>query len=729
MAEFYSGQALTKQETGLTEVTALSVDVDRSLASGAKDFLVIASWSAGNNDVSAAKTAVKLWIDSVDYTDYQLIAYTDDLAAQGPFMAMKKISLSNDAHTVEVRFKGNSNTDGDEAFIQSVNIVVVEAPANLQYNESEGVSNQVAESYLDKVTLTYDSLGGDMLYVATADVAWVDESDPGAIRLTDEDTEIIRHEPDGFVGSANDGLYHSVGLVALSSAVSSGTRTLALEYKGGGTGDDINIKNARIFALPLIAFITYYTAANNNQSVTSATYTNLITLNPTVNAADHIAFFGSQQGGGTFNNVNAMKVLAPTADDYVLADNYGPGEPNYAGNDNAENPTSFATIWGKNLGSGSATWTVQFASESGSQTHYADRNSILVIQVGSDEGFSAEHTTDSSKKVVFTKTHNTDSLKRKAFEKTHTTDALNRTVTTKTHTTDALKRKVTQRTHTTNSFLFGAFEKSHTTDSLLLEEFTVEHTTDSNKRKETTQTHTTDSFITKAFLRTHTTDALKLKEVVSSHTTDALKRKETIREHSTDALKHRLFTVIHSTDTLLRKVFTKTHTTSAYKHKANSQDHDTDTNKRKALVKSHTTDSELFGANKVSHLTSAYKKLISVLSIAGAELPDPTESRIIPLYKWGRFDTIGGKDRRDVMSQKYRYEIRWGFMKKDDYDNLESLVNSGAVVLLQYNRYPQSTNGVSVIPLIGERTHVAITGTNDFYSNVTLTLTEVSSRI
>lgn len=117
------------------------------------------------------------------------------------------------------------------------------------------------------------------------------------------------------------------------------------------------------------------------------------------------------------------------------------------------------------------------------------------------------------------------------------------------------------------------------------------------------------------------------------------------------------------------------------------------------------------------------------LKLNGTDMPDPTESKLVPLYGWSNADLLGGKERKEVLASKYRYEIRWGFMKIADYQTLEGIVNVGNPVTLLFARYPQCQSGVSVIADLGERTHVAMVDTADFYSDVTLIAVEVNSRV
>lgn len=118
---------------------------------------------------------------------------------------------------------------------------------------------------------------------------------------------------------------------------------------------------------------------------------------------------------------------------------------------------------------------------------------------------------------------------------------------------------------------------------------------------------------------------------------------------------------------------------------------------------------------------------MSNLTINSTDMPDPTESKIAPTYPTG-IETLAGKSRREVLGMKYKYDIHWNFMTSIDYNSLEALINTGSPVTLTYNKYSQSQSGVSVEADISERTHVAMVGT-DFYSDVSLTLTEVSSRV
>jgi len=112
-------------------------------------------------------------------------------------------------------------------------------------------------------------------------------------------------------------------------------------------------------------------------------------------------------------------------------------------------------------------------------------------------------------------------------------------------------------------------------------------------------------------------------------------------------------------------------------------------------------------------------------------LPCPRDSRRENVINKGEFRTIGGKTRWDIMGRKYRYILHWDFMSVEDYDIIETLVNSFSELTFIWNRYPSAQgDGVHVWATIPTR-NPATPGnqTTGFYSEVNLELLEVESRI
>jgi len=82
------------------------------------------------------------------------------------------------------------------------------------------------------------------------------------------------------------------------------------------------------------------------------------------------------------------------------------------------------------------------------------------------------------------------------------------------------------------------------------------------------------------------------------------------------------------------------------------------------------------------------------------------------------------------MARKYRYVLFYEVMNKSTYEAVGSYVNGLAAITFVYDKYTQSASpGVSVLSELSARELVAGTGNDNFWSSVTLTLTEVSSRI
>lgn len=118
-------------------------------------------------------------------------------------------------------------------------------------------------------------------------------------------------------------------------------------------------------------------------------------------------------------------------------------------------------------------------------------------------------------------------------------------------------------------------------------------------------------------------------------------------------------------------------------------------------------------------------------TLGGVTLPHPgAGSRVEPVWVSSQHTTLGGKTRQEVMARKYRYILVYQVMDKTTYEALEAIVNGLVAATFIYDKYLQSASpGVSVLAELSARELVAGTGNDEFWSSVTLTLTEVSSRI
>lgn len=118
-------------------------------------------------------------------------------------------------------------------------------------------------------------------------------------------------------------------------------------------------------------------------------------------------------------------------------------------------------------------------------------------------------------------------------------------------------------------------------------------------------------------------------------------------------------------------------------------------------------------------------------TLGGVTIPHPGRgSKVEPVWVQSMHTTLGGKTRQEVMARKYRYVLFYGVMSKAIYDALEAVVNGLVAVTFVYDKYLQSASpGVSVLAELSARELVAGAGNDEFWSSVTLTLTEVSSRI
>jgi hypothetical protein len=116
-------------------------------------------------------------------------------------------------------------------------------------------------------------------------------------------------------------------------------------------------------------------------------------------------------------------------------------------------------------------------------------------------------------------------------------------------------------------------------------------------------------------------------------------------------------------------------------------------------------------------------------TFGSATMPFPDEATIEPVWLYGDTLTLGGKTRRDVMARKYKYTMVWKYLAVSDYDALETQVNLLEAATFTYAKWPQSVSGVLCLGNLSARRLEYGAGNTSYLSSVTLTLTEVNSRI
>ena len=115
--------------------------------------------------------------------------------------------------------------------------------------------------------------------------------------------------------------------------------------------------------------------------------------------------------------------------------------------------------------------------------------------------------------------------------------------------------------------------------------------------------------------------------------------------------------------------------------------------------------------------------------LGSATLPYPSGATIEPIFLMAEQMTLGGKTRQDIMARKYKYTMRWDYMSNAAYDALEAQINLLTALTFTYEKWPQSSAGVTVVSKLSARELKAGAGNEFFWSAVTLECTEVDSRI
>lgn len=382
--DFKSGQQIARvtAQTAGTEVVSFNLSRTGSQVTN-QEYIVIGSWGIGGEDVSAAYAQGEIYVNGAAQNDAEGIEYYNDGTIFHE-LVMSKITLDSTSHNFMIKLINSSDTASDEAIMEGANLVAFERPKDMVWAEDlTQTTDTDSDSAWDtnKLFLEYEAFGEDVLIVATADVEWQDTGDPGGVRLLHNGVELMRQEESNRFDSLgnNDNRYHPVSFVRTLRNVS-GVNRVVMQLKDGGAGDGGAIKNARMFALPLGAF-WHVVESSTDDSEDGTTYVDMLTESTGYPAGNYVAFFGTQHGTNTTAFEADLQVKAPTADSYEIMN---AGDSIYNGSDNAENPWSGTHMWAKTLSAGAGgDWQLEW--NDGSGTAYGDRNSMAVIQMGSDK--------------------------------------------------------------------------------------------------------------------------------------------------------------------------------------------------------------------------------------------------------------------------------------------------------------------------------------------------------
>lgn len=118
-------------------------------------------------------------------------------------------------------------------------------------------------------------------------------------------------------------------------------------------------------------------------------------------------------------------------------------------------------------------------------------------------------------------------------------------------------------------------------------------------------------------------------------------------------------------------------------------------------------------------------------TLGGTTLDCPQSSSRDYVLKKAETETLGGTKRWDIMARKYIYTLKYDYISVTEYEALETKVNLLTAQTFIWDKFASCASpGVSVLANLSARTPKN-PGNKDteFYSEVTLTLEEVSSRI
>lgn len=110
----------------------------------------------------------------------------------------------------------------------------------------------------------------------------------------------------------------------------------------------------------------------------------------------------------------------------------------------------------------------------------------------------------------------------------------------------------------------------------------------------------------------------------------------------------------------------------------------------------------------------------------------PSSWKISPIVGKLEETTLGGNQVKDISYRKYKYDLVWDAMSKEDYDKLEAIYNwhldTNINVTFTYAKWSQASAGIDCIMALSPREFVAGSGDTFYYSKVTVSLIEEVKR-
>ncbi len=314
--EFFKASKTSQQtETGSTYVDYLSITVDRSGESGAKDFFIIAHL---NIEVSATAALIKCRLrkDSATPTALDVSEIEGGLSAGGSnskpgrgvhFVVARQVNLTAASHTFSLEFARESGTDN--VIADNGSIVVLEKSAGAEYAENTSETCDTSNVLQDAVTLTFDPGSANHVFIWSAEHRPEDDDDNDTalqfINTTDSVTFYLANRQDTNT-SQNNNVYRTSGGVAFEAQA--GSTTYKIQFDGRTASDEHCVRKAAIIAIPFADFENVYSDCNGPGSCATdaATFhdlsngwtdSNATLASQTVLTADHLVL-----GGAEFSN-------------------------------------------------------------------------------------------------------------------------------------------------------------------------------------------------------------------------------------------------------------------------------------------------------------------------------------------------------------------------------------------------------------------------------------------
>ncbi len=312
--EFYkASKTSTQSEGGTTYVDYLSITVDRSGESGAKDFIILAHCNLEVDNVLALMK-VRLRFDSDTSTISEV---ADGLKASGNnttgsglyrgmyFPVVRQVNLTAASHTFSLEFAKESGTGAVVA--ANASIVVIEKSAGTQYAETTTESCDQSNTFQTAAAMTFDPGGNNYVFVWSVENKALDDDDNATNLqfINTTDTVIFSHTDRQATQAqaANDDLYRASGGVGFEAQT--GSTTYEIQFKGRSSNDIHCVRNTALVAFPFADFENAYadcngpgSCATNAKTIhtdgTTFTDTEVVLATQSVNTADHLILAGCE---------------------------------------------------------------------------------------------------------------------------------------------------------------------------------------------------------------------------------------------------------------------------------------------------------------------------------------------------------------------------------------------------------------------------------------------------